>query len=209
MAVQEASESFVDLVKCNTEIVDEVHRDMVAISTTVLNVDDFKGVKDGTNKTLCLGDEELGRSHIAGEATRADQGANEESIVKLVLASDSVIDVDLAVVGEARGNVIVGKAAELELVSQSWFDVTNGRLFAPTPAHVTEGEVNRVLAFAADEIGYTAYTMGIEHILRFIGEGDKFLPPGVVRHVPGLIKSAERDVNHVRRLSVRTIGRLE
>jgi hypothetical protein len=114
MTVQEPSEGFVDLVERDIEIIDKVHRDMVAIGTTVLNANDLEGVKDGTDKTLRLGNKELGRSHIGRKATRADESANEEPTVKLVLTTNGMIDMDLAVVGEARCDVIVRKTAELE-----------------------------------------------------------------------------------------------
>jgi hypothetical protein len=50
--------------------------------------------------------------------------------------------------------------------------------------------------------------MGIELALAFIGEGDKLLHPGVVRHIVRIVKGSEGDVDHVGRLSVQTIGGL-
>lgn len=135
---------------------------------------------------------------------RPYQGTDEEAVVERAFACNRVVDVELLALGEARGEMVVGQAAELELEGECGLDVTNGLFLAPHTTHLAESVVDRVLARATVEDGDTRNTSAREHIAVTVDEVEDLLVPGIVVHIIGLVEDTQHRVQHVRRLVIGT-----
>lgn len=110
---------------------------MVAVGVTVSGADDLKGIEDISDQTIRFGNQVFRRVNASGYASRADQRTDEEPVIKLILMGDSVVDVNHRfVLNEDRRQIVVFEPAQLELIGQSGFDITNGLLFALCLAHI-------------------------------------------------------------------------
>ena len=181
---------------------------MVAVGVTMLHRHNFEGVEDAGDQTIGLGDEVLGGVHAAADTARTHQGTNEETIVKLILASDTVVDMQLLALGEARSEVVVRQPAELQLEREGRLDVTNRLLFLPRTVHLAKRVVDGVLARTADEDRDTTNTTLAEDTAVAVDKLLDLLIPSVFRHVVGLIEDAQRHVQDIRRLVVSTVALL-
>lgn len=126
---------------------------MVTIGGTAAGAGDLESVEDVGDEAVRLGDEVVGRLHVAAKPSGANEGANEEAAVGRVALADGVVDVHLTVLRVAGGEGEVGEAGELELVGEGGFNVADGRELLPDAVLTAEGEVGGVLTLTADEEG--------------------------------------------------------
>ena len=80
---------------------------MVSIGSSSRSADNLESVENVGDQSIRFGDEIIGGLHVATEATRSNEGTNEESTVGGVTLRSSVVDVDLSILGWARFEVEV------------------------------------------------------------------------------------------------------
>src|SRR5882762_646562 len=146
MSFNETRDSFEDIFVCNGEVVDEIHKDMVAIRVSVLSADDFECVQNARNQTICLGDKVFRCAHGSSQTTRPNKCSDEEPVVELIFSCDGLIYVDLLRLSEARSEFVVRQTTEFQLEGKGRFDITNSLFFAPYAIHFAECVVERILS---------------------------------------------------------------
>ncbi|RUS22133.1 hypothetical protein BC937DRAFT_90265 [Endogone sp. FLAS-F59071] len=102
VAINEAPERVLDLLRLENKRRDEVDKQVVAIRIFMLLTHNLEGIQNVREQTVGLGDEIVGRADRVLDATRTNKGANEEAAVGWVLLGNGIVDVDVAVLDEAR-----------------------------------------------------------------------------------------------------------
>ena len=125
---------------------------MVAVGVTMLRADDLNRVGDRAHQPVAFRYEVVRCAQATTKTTGAREGTNEESLVQLTLASDSMVYVDLLFLNEGGREGIVRQTPQLQLECQSRFDVPPLRA-KRRPAHEvrnTDEESQSLSASARD-----------------------------------------------------------
>ena len=80
---------------------------MVAVSVAVFDADDFQRIENGCNEAISFRDEIFNHRDATTNTTGTDQTTDEETVVQLLLAGDTVVDVELLALDEDRSEVLV------------------------------------------------------------------------------------------------------
>ena len=179
---------------------------MVGVSIALLGAYNLQSIEDIGDKSISLGNEVLGHIDVATDTSWTNQGADEESAIELILAGNSMVDVQLLALGEARGEVVIRETAEFELEGQGWLDVTDSLFLCPDTTDLTESKVQRVLTGATDENGETTDTVSRQDILVTVDKVNYLLIPRILAHVVRRIEDAKSVVENVRRLTIVSIS---
>ncbi|GJD05392.1 hypothetical protein ColKHC_14217 [Colletotrichum higginsianum] len=200
-AVEEALQTALDLLGVQLEHRGEVDEDLVQIRVVVAN--DFEGVKDVVDDTVSLGDQVLGGGDLITETTGTNDGTGKVALVAVDGLADTLVNVDVLVLGEDGLDVELGQSAELELEGKSGLAVTNAVILDVLGA--TERVVSRVgTVVAATDEGDATDVAVQEILLELLNDGDNARENLLITLALGV---ADGDIDDSRELIRVNLGR--
>jgi hypothetical protein len=166
--LKEPGKSLLNLLRLEWEDWREVDEDVVQIGVVVAN--DLQSIENVVHETICLRDQVLGGWDLIAESSWTHDSTGEVALVALNVLSNSLVNVDVAVLSEDWLDAELGQSAKLKLEGQSRLNVTDAVVL--DVLGTAEGEVPwvRTILVTADEC-QTAHTASKKLILVLVNNG--------------------------------------